>query len=143
MFPRNPGEQELHGPLFPDFLQWHTSGDPFCFPWGYQNLRLKFHQLFGTHALPELLQPHYPECAHGAASRLLSRCSVSLSVSHVQGFVVLAPRFSFQVSPSQLFPLEFPLYLALLTGLHDDSEHDSVVVDGEEVLWPCREPHLS
>lgn len=25
----------------------------------------------------------------------------------------------------------------------DDPEHDSVVVDGEEVLWPCGEPHLS
>lgn len=55
----------------------------------------------------------------------------------MQGFVVLAPRFPFQVSLPQLFPLQFLLSLTLLTGLYDDSELDSVVVDGKEVLWRC------
>lgn len=120
MFLRHPREQELHGPLLPDFLRWHTSGDPFCFPWGYQTLRFKFCQLLETHALPELLQPHYPERARGTSSRLLTGYSVGLPVSHVQGFVVLEPRFPFQVSLPQLFPLLFLLYPTLLTGLRDD-----------------------
>ena len=50
---------------------------------------------------------------------------------------MLPPRFPFQVSLPQLFPLQFLLYLILLTGLYYDSELDSVVVDGEEVLWWC------
>ncbi|XP_005347512.1 beta-galactosidase-1-like protein 3 [Microtus ochrogaster] len=88
--------------------------------------------------LTEFCQCEHAQGFETAVGNWVEKGCQSLPVSHVQGFVVLAPRFPFQVSLPQLFPLQFLLYLTLLTGLHDDAELDSIVVQGKEVLWRKR-----